>query len=326
MARIPEYPPILLGSAEDKIEQLRQFLIRMVRASVDEGDFSEDEQSIEELQEQVITLTGTVANVLTSVSTHLANTHNPHDVTAEQTEAAPEEHTHEMEDITDFPGIPQNLSDFTDDLGSSPVHNHDSRYYTETEINTKLSGKADEPETEGTAGQVYATDGNGGRYWKTVESGSGGTGDYIELENKPKINSVELVGNKSLSDLGAAEEEHSHTTADITDFPTLSTVATSGSYNDLTDKPTAKTLQMVKINTATQVIQAGASGEFEFSLSAAAASYGLPKGIIGIHINSDRICLNSYYISGSTATVRVLNPSTSAWNVQVILNVLFESL
>ena len=33
-------------------------------------------------------------------------------------------------------------------------------------------------------------------------SGSGGTTDYTQLTNKPQINSVELSGNKSLSDLG----------------------------------------------------------------------------------------------------------------------------
>lgn len=33
-------------------------------------------------------------------------------------------------------------------------------------------------------------------------SGSGGTNDYTQLTNKPQINSVELSGNKSLSDLG----------------------------------------------------------------------------------------------------------------------------
>lgn len=34
------------------------------------------------------------------------------------------------------------------------------------------------------------------------ESISGGTDNYEELSNKPKINNVELSGNKSLSDLG----------------------------------------------------------------------------------------------------------------------------
>ena len=31
--------------------------------------------------------------------------------------------------------------------------------------------------------------------------------------------------------------EHTHTKSNITDFPTLATVATSGSYNDLSNKP-----------------------------------------------------------------------------------------
>ena len=34
--------------------------------------------------------------------------------------------------------------------------------------------------------------------------GGGGTSDYSDLSNKPQINSVELSGNKSLSDIGAA--------------------------------------------------------------------------------------------------------------------------
>jgi hypothetical protein len=34
------------------------------------------------------------------------------------------------------------------------------------------------------------------------QGGSGGTTDYTDLENKPKINNVELSGNKSSSDLG----------------------------------------------------------------------------------------------------------------------------
>ena len=36
---------------------------------------------------------------------------------------------------------------------------------------------------------------------------------------------------------GKANSSHTHTKSEITDFPTLATVATSGSYNDLTDKP-----------------------------------------------------------------------------------------
>ena len=40
--------------------------------------------------------------------------------------------------------------------------------------------------------------------WKTGSGGGGGTSDYLELDNKPSINNVELSGNKTAADLGLA--------------------------------------------------------------------------------------------------------------------------
>ncbi len=90
---------------------------------------------------------------------------------------------------------------------------------------------------------------------------TGGSTDYEELENKPKINNVELFGNKSTSDLGiniptavseldndsgfltsesdpvfSASVAYGITSNDITNWNGKSDF--SGSYNDLTDKPT----------------------------------------------------------------------------------------
>lgn len=42
--------------------------------------------------------------------------------------------------------------------------------------------------------------------------------------------------------LGKSNIGHTHTKSEITDFPTLATVATSGSYNDLSDKPEAASI------------------------------------------------------------------------------------
>ena len=83
----------------------------------------------------------------------------------------------------------------------------------------------------------------------------GGSTDYEELDNKPKINNVELVGNKTTSDLGIVIPEVPTKTSQLNNdsgyitksvnnldnytlSSSLKTVATSGSYNDLTDKPT----------------------------------------------------------------------------------------
>lgn len=58
--------------------------------------------------------------------------------------------------------------------------------------------------TGGTTGQVLAKASNDDYDTEWVDQGSGGTTDYTELTNKPKIGGVTLTGDKSLSDLGAA--------------------------------------------------------------------------------------------------------------------------
>lgn len=66
----------------------------------------------------------------------------------------------------------------------------------------------------------------------STDSGEGGgTTDYSALSNKPKINNVELSGNKTSADLGLAEKTHTHTTTDITDLsiPTATSQLTNDS-------------------------------------------------------------------------------------------------
>lgn len=62
--------------------------------------------------------------------------------------------------------------------------------------------------------------------------------DYDNLSNKPSINGTTLSGNKSSSDIGVASASHTHTVSDVTDFPSLATVATTGDYDDLLNTPT----------------------------------------------------------------------------------------
>ena len=57
---------------------------------------------------------------------------------------------------------------------------------------------------------------NGEEIGFNIVKQSGQTSDYTDLSNKPKINNVELSGNKTTSDLGLF----------------------SGDYDDLTNKPT----------------------------------------------------------------------------------------
>lgn len=83
----------------------------------------------------------------------------------------------------------------------------------------------------------FSVSGGGGS-----SGGGGGTSDYTQLNNKPQINGVTLTGNLSSGQLGVANAVHTHTVSQITDFPTLSTVATSGNYNDLSGLPTFATV------------------------------------------------------------------------------------
>ena len=81
------------------------------------------------------------------------------------------------------------------------------------------------------------------------------SGDYNHLTNKPTIpaavtvdsalssTSTNPVQNKVINTAlsSKAPSSHTHSKSEITDFPTLATVATSGSYNDLSDKPAIPT-------------------------------------------------------------------------------------
>lgn len=62
-----------------------------------------------------------------------------------------------------------------------------------------------------------------------------GTTDYQELINKPSINEVELVGGLSSEDLGLADVEHTHTTSDITNLPTIVSDVKANNVSVVTD-------------------------------------------------------------------------------------------
>ena len=101
------------------------------------------------------------------------------------------------------------------------------------------------------------------QYEMTLSGGGGGTSDYPDLTNKPSINGHTLLGNQTGADLGLAsssdiptvDQTYNATSSNAqsgkavasaisgkADSASLATVATSGSYNDLSDKPTIPTV------------------------------------------------------------------------------------
>ena len=53
---------------------------------------------------------------------------------------------------------------------------------------------------------------------KPIVSGSSGTTNYVDLTNKPSINGVDLIGNKTLADLGITNYNDTQIKTDISDL------------------------------------------------------------------------------------------------------------
>lgn len=136
-----------------------------------------------------------------------------------------------QEDIASL-NIPSKTSDLTNDSG----------FANTTQLNAKQDTLVSGTNIKTINNQSLLGSGNisisGG-------GGGGGTSDYNELSNLPSINNVTLSGNKTTSDLGIEIPDVStFITKDVNNLTNytktsdLSSVATSGSYNDLSNKPT----------------------------------------------------------------------------------------
>ena len=179
----------------------------------------------------------------------------------------------------------------------------------------------------------------------SIGGGSGGTSNYNALTNKPKINNVELKGNKSLNDLGIqpagnylTEETDptvpsyvkNITQANITSWNNKSDF--SGDYNDLTNKPTIPTVptnvsaftndvgyltqhqdisgkanKISVVQTSTSTIEINSNTFYKFG---EVASLNITLASI-----TDNTIYNEYmfeFVSGTTATTLTL-PSSIKW-------------
>lgn len=75
----------------------------------------------------------------------------------------------------------------------------------------------------------------GEKGWQDIKGQDTPTVKWNDIEDKPKT---------------FTPSSHTHTKSDITDFPTLAAVATSGSYNDLSNKPTIPSAYTLPIASA----------------------------------------------------------------------------
>jgi len=136
---------------------------------------------------------------------------------------ADKSHTHTKSQITDFPTLATvATSGSYADLSNKPTIPSDVSDLTDTN-NTQFTPKSHtHTKSEITNFPTLAN---------VATSGS-----YNDLSNKPSIPAdvSDLTDNNNTA---FTPKSHTHTKSEITDFPTLATVATSGSYNDLSNKP-----------------------------------------------------------------------------------------
>ena len=147
-------------------------------------------------------------------------------------------------DLATIDDIPTKTSDLTNDSG----------YLTEHQ---DISGKQDVL-VSGTNIKTINNQSLLGSGNITISSGSGGTSDYNSLENIPQINSVSLVGNKTLDDLGIQAKGNYALSNDI---PTKTSELTNDS-GFITSIPTRN---IVTANVGDSSI--AASGSVTFALS-----------------------------------------------------------
>lgn len=115
--------------------------------------------------------------------------------------------------------------------------------------------------TQGLVDTYTITFTNGTTTTFTVTNGANGSGSVADVW----VDGTSVLdGDTAKIDLtGKADAVHTHTKSQITDFPTLASVATSGSYNDLSNKPTIPT-----VNNATLTIQKNGTTVNTFSANA----------------------------------------------------------
>jgi hypothetical protein len=168
-----------------------------------------------------------------------SHTHSWDSITSKPTTFAPSSHSHSWSSITGKPTIPTNNNQLTNGAGyltslpshshswssitgkpstfAPSSHNHDDRYYTETEVNSLLAGK----QASGTYNTIIGTDSDLNTAGSTII-------DNIYVTDGV----ITSMGTRTLtpSDIGAALSSHSHSWNSITSKP--STFAPSAHNHD----------------------------------------------------------------------------------------------
>lgn len=149
------------------------------------------------------------------------------------------------------------------------THNHDDRYYTETEVDTKIADvEAEIPSLTGYATETYVDE----TVDEAIESLApvASSGSYNDLTNTPEIptkvsdltNDSGYITSSALTGYATENYVDNHHDATKADVSSLAEVATSGDYEDLINTPTIPT-----VNNSTITITQGGTTKGSFTLN-----------------------------------------------------------
>ena len=122
-----------------------------------------------------------------------------------------------------------------------------------------------------------------------------------------------------------AEGNHTHTKTDITDFPSLSTVATSGSYNDLSNKPTIPSKTSDLTNDSNFISTSSTSGLIKNDGTIMTGGTGSSNYAIGNHthglISADGEIDDTNSYSGTTFKLIGFKSDATSKKIRALTNV-----
>ncbi len=194
------------------------------------------------------------------------------------------------------------------DVGASPTgHTHDDRYYTESEVDTKLSGKANSAHSHSATDISESTT----KRFVTDSEKSTWNNKASTTVATTSANGLMSSGDKSkLDGIQAGANKYTHPSSHPASIITgLATVATSGSYNDLSNKPTIPT-QTSQLNNNSGFITTSANVASATRLQTARKINGVSfDGTQDISISAlgsvPQVVYGSYYGDGTNTTIDI---------------------
>ena len=139
----------------------------------------------------------------------------------------------------------------------------------------------------------------GEKGWQDIKGQDTPTVKWDDIDDKPK---------------SFTPSSHTHTKSDITDFPTLAAVATSGSYNDLSNKPTIPSAYTLPIALASALGGVKSDGTMKVNVpwtdtnttynAATPSANGLMSAADKSKLNNIASNANNYTLPNASTSVR----------------------